>query len=549
MQRQFSPSGRAAVWAAALALWAVTDSPRSATAFTPKSPEVKRAVARAITFLESDAVTDRRTGGKALIGLAMLKNGAGAEHPKVVEAVNAIRVRLGDCDPEKVVFNEMYSPGLTAIFLITLDPSKYATEIQCLLDYLQLQQKPHGGWGYPPRETGDTSMTQYAVLCSWEAMHAGFRVPIQSIEKVATWLLKTQDPGGGFGYQGNVSESFAPIQQSEVRPSLSAAGLGSVYICAELLGVVAEAEERDDGLPPALKEVEAGRDRQGDRLRAKTRLDPGLFQAVQARGNRWMAANYVINPPNWAHYYLFALERYMSFRESAEVRSGGRKPGAGPRWYNDGVRFLIKTQAEDGSWTGDARAPIDTAFSVLFLLRSTKQAIEKARSFGDGTLIGGRGLPKETSRAEVRRGKVVARPLVGLAEQLLAALEDKTDPSYGQAIELLAELPPQELESLLGEHAGRLRRLAGNESAAARRVAVRALARTRNLDNVPMLIYALGDADPGVAGEARDALRRISRKPTGFALPDRPTKADRGAAIRKWKAWYLAVRPDAEFDN
>ena len=239
----------------------------------------------------------------------------------------------------------------------------------------------------------------------------------------------------------------------------------------------------------------------------------------------------------------------MSFRESAEARSGGRKPEAGPKWYNDGVGFLIKTQAEDGSWTGDARPPIDTAFSVLFLLRSTKKAIEKARNFGDGTLIGGRGLPKETSRAEVRMGKVVAKPLEDRAEQLLAVLENKKDPDYQQAIELLAELPSQEYEGLLGEHAGRLRRLAGDESAAARRVAVRALARTRNLDNVPMLIYALGDADPGVAREARDALRRISRKPSGFALPDQPTKADRGAAIQKWKAWYLAVRPDAEFDN
>ncbi|MHC4178891.1 MAG: HEAT repeat domain-containing protein, partial [Planctomycetota bacterium] len=135
------------------------------------------------------------------------------------------------------------------------------------------------------------------------------------------------------------------------------------------------------------------------------------------------------------------------------------------------------------------------------------------------------------------------------AAELLAALETRDDPGYEEAIELLAELPAEELEALLGEHAGKLRRLAGDESAAARRVAVRALARTRNLENVPVLIYALGDADPGVAREARDALRRISRKPTGFDLPEQPTKADRRAAIEKWKAWYLAVRPDAEFDN
>jgi hypothetical protein len=399
-------------------------------------------------------------------------------------------------------------------------------------------------------ETGDTSMTQYAVLCSWEATQAGFRVPLKSIEKVATWLLKTQDPSGAFGYQGNVSKDFTPIQQGPIRHSLSAAGLGSVYICADLLGVIEETEDHPAGLPPALRVVDGGRGRQRGRLVAKTQLDPRLFRGAQARGNRWMGANYVINPAEWTHYYLFALERYRSFREAAEVRAGAKKPEESPKWYDDGVRFLIKSQAENGSWTGtNEGAPINTAFGTLFLLRSTKRSIEKARSFGDGMLVGGRGLPKETGRAEVRMGKVVAGPLVERAEELLAVLEDRENPDYEQALELLAELPPQELEALKGGQAAKLRRLAGGGSPEARRAAVEALAKTRSLDSVPTLIYALSDADAEVAREARDALRRISRKPSGFRLSERPAEADRRAAIEQWKAWYLAVRPDAEFDN
>jgi hypothetical protein len=126
--------------------------------------------------------------------------------------------------------------------------------------------------------------------------------------------------------------------------------------------------------------VKTGQDRLGDRLRLKTRLDPRLFGTVQARGNHWMVANCMIDPPNWTHYYLFALERYQSFRQAAEVRSSARRPGQSPRWYDDGVRFLLKTQAENGSWSGDVRLPIDTVFSELFLVRSTKKSIEKVRS-------------------------------------------------------------------------------------------------------------------------------------------------------------------------
>jgi hypothetical protein len=560
MQSPLSTTGRVAVWPAGLALLALSVSPYRAIALSPKSPEVQRAVARAVGYLESDAASDPRPGGKALIGLALLKNGAGAKDPKVVDAVGAIRKVLGDGDPKAVHFDEMYSPALATIFLITLDPSEYASEIQCLLDYLQLQQKPHGGWGYPQFETGDTSMTQHVVLCSWEAIHAGFHVPWGSIEKVATWLLKTQDPSGAYGYQGNVSDSFTPIKQGPIRPSLSAAGLGSVYICANLLGVAAEREVRHDGLPPALKEVDSGRDRRRDRLGAKTQLDPRLFLEAQARGNRWMAANYVINAPEWTHYYLFALERYWSFREAAEVRTSTRKPADNSKWYDDGVRFLLKTQAENGSWQGQEGLPINTAFAVLFLIRSTQKSIEKVRSFGDGTLVGGRGLPKQTSRVEVRSGKVVAQPMDQRVEQVLAVLENRENPDYQQAIEALGELPAQQLEALMGGQAERLRRLAGDESAEARRAAVRALAKTHSLDNVPTLIYALSDTDAEVAREARDALRRISRKPFGFGLADPrtnlrsapgtpPTEADRREAIEKWKAWYRAVRPDAEFDN
>jgi hypothetical protein len=479
-----------------------------------------------------------------------LQDGAERDRPKILYAVKAIQTTVGDGDPGRIRLENdaIYSVGLSIIFLVTLDPSKYSSEIQCLVDYLQLMQKDHGGWGYEDRGTGDTSMTQYGVLSAWEVTQAGFRVPTESIEGVATWLLKTQDPSGGFGYQGRISEGFTPIPQSGVQHSLTAAGLGSTYICADLLGMVVRAEQRDDGLPPALKEVKSEQEKQGGGRKPRTRLEPRLLQNVQGRGNHWMEANYVIDPKNWTYYYMYALERYMSFRELAEGKAAAKSGKLGT-WYDDGVRLLMEQQKEDGSWVGQGRAVADTSFAVLFLLRSTKKSIEKARGFGDGTLIGGRGIPKETDRVVVRQGKVVARPLLGPAPRLLAILEDPETANYQKAIDALAELPPLQAEALISRHAEKLRRLAGDRSPEARIAAVSALAKTRDLNNVPTLIYALTDPHPAVVIEARDALRRISRRPSGFGLPEKPNEADRSAAVAKWKAWYLAVRPDAEFVN
>ena len=135
-----------------------------------------------------------------------------------------------------------------------------------------------------------------------------------------------------------------------------------------------------------------------------------------------------------------------------------------PKWYNDGARFLIKTQADDGSWTSQCGVVPDTAFGVLFLLRSTKKSIEKAYTYGDGTLVGGRGLPKDTDLVEVRGGQVVAKPLLGPAEGLLTALDNPGANDYDEAMDLLADLPAPDLEALMSKYGDKLRRLVNNKS-------------------------------------------------------------------------------------
>ena len=235
---------------------------RTAAALTPESPQVKAAIASAVKFLESDAATDGRVGAKALVGLVMLKNHANPKHPRIVEAVQAIQHVVQGVEPAKISIDdehEIYSAGLSIIFLATLDARTYSNEIGYLLQFLKARQKPHGGWGYPNQDSGDTSMTQYGVLSAWEAKQAGCNVSRDTVEKVTVWLLKTQDPTGAYGYQGIVSPVDALVKQNDIRPSMVVGGVGSVYMCADLLDLVPRAAKRDENLPAALVEVEADR--------------------------------------------------------------------------------------------------------------------------------------------------------------------------------------------------------------------------------------------------------------------------------------------------
>ncbi|MFH1267142.1 MAG: HEAT repeat domain-containing protein [Planctomycetota bacterium] len=528
-----------------MALLAVAFSARLANAYTPESPEVEQLLNGAIQFLVKKGGSDTRLGAQALVGMALLKHGESAGHPGIVQAVATIQnVVNRAADPASMqIDNEIYSGALSVIFLSMLDPNRYRSEIESLLRFLETKQKPQGPWGYPSPHNfaalGDTSMTQNVVLCYWEATQAGFQIPVAMLDSVTTWFVRVQDPSGGFGYQGRVPDAAGLAPQSEIRPSMTTAGLGSLYILSDLLHLDKPAPEEDDGLPPALTEVKK------EKPRSRSRVDARLVQQALGRGIRWMEANYTINQGQSNFYYLYALERYHSFRDAAEGRTV-----AEPQWYNDGVRLLKESQDRDGSWTGSRSGAVpDTAFAALFLMRSTKKSIEHKRSLGDGTLIVGKGLPRHLAGLTVLRGNVVAKPQLASLDKVLASLDDATSPQYAEALEVLAELPSEEAGDLVAKHLKMLQELAGDASAEARLAAVRALGKQRNLDHVPTLIYALTDPDPVVVREARNGLRRISRKFRGFGLPDEPTELERHAAKRNWQAWYRAIRPDAELED
>jgi hypothetical protein len=255
-----------------------------------------------------------------------------------------------------------------------------------------------------------------------------------------------------------------------------------------------------------------------------------------------MREHYQIDPGQYQHYFLYAFERYQSFRELSATT-----PFQPAHWYDDGVYLLERTKDSAGAWTGQTGGPTDTAFSLLFLLRSSKKSIEKAHHLGPGTLITGRGLPDGTD-IELRMGQVRPKPLSGPAEQLLAAIEDPGHPDYLRAVEGLEDKVSQAPPAELGKLASKLRALAGADTPGARAAAVYTLGKTRDFDSAPVIIAALSDPDDDVFIAAEEALKFMSRtisEPSEEGI----TENRRANAVRKWRKWFTSIRPNAHLDE
>ncbi len=520
----------------------------TAQTLTPESPQVKRLLVPALEFLDRDG-GHARLGGKCLVALALLKGDRPPNHPRIQAAAKAATEAATTLE-QKHTADVIYDLGLAIIFLCELDAEQYRPEIKALVDLLRKWQKPHGGWGYLQGthvKTGDTSMTQYAVLSLWTA-HTTRAYPldegtIRDVEEVCNWLIRTQDPSGGWGYQGQDPGigNYQRIPQFDVQHSLSAAGCGSVYICADLLGLTRRVSGRDPSLPSAVSEVRQTDSDSDTRGPLGRQVDPKRLQRALQDGNRWFERNFRINPQEWKYYYMYALERYQSFRALAG-------DGQLSHWYETGVNYLASAQGPNGAWDADAGPVADTCFAVMFLTRGTQKSIRRMQAYS-GRLRGGRGLPSQLTNVTVGEdGQVVKSPFQGKAESLLAILEagqgDNLD-ELPDTIEIqLSDDPLQRQREL-----ERLRRLASADEYAVRMAALSALASTRELENVPVFIYALGDPDPRIVRKARDTLRLLSRRIEGFGLSDDPSEGEKLEAIEKWKRWYLSVNADAQFLN
>ena len=515
---------------------------RSSPAYTPDSPEVKAMVDRGHAYL-AQTPAHMELGGDCLAGLVFVKDGKDERHPVVARAVKRCKEACTSGHVTDHNSGALYSTGIACIFLCELDPVKYRPEIDYIFGTILKRQMANGGWSYPSYATGDTSQTQYAVLSLWIAQHCGIQFSTDVVDKAAGWLMRTQDPSGGFGYQGLEPVNGMRQNQPETSIAMTAAGMGSMYIAADCLHLGgASGPQRDPTLPAALRLITP--ETQGKPAPKKSSLNQEAMRRSIAEGDRFFDRNFNIKGSHaYQMYYMYALERYMSFRELAMNIDDPE-----PAWYNQGVEYLATAQGPNGAF-GQASSigpEVDTAFAVLFLIRGTKKAIEKNVA-GEGTLTGGRGLKGNMANARLKDGKVIAPPEKGTVDNLMNILERPNDPEVDALAEFpdgwLSEISPEKLAHQLE----RLRRLVYAEKFEVRLVAVRALGRSGDYDTVPWLIYALTDPDPIVVRAANDGLRFISRKLDGFPLPAKYTENDRQLIVKRWKDWYKSVNPAAVF--
>lgn len=516
-----------------------------ASAYDVKSPEVVAMVKKAVTFLETNAAIENQGhyGGHCVIAYALIKAGAQPDHPKVQAAVKAVQDQLAR--PEDVwddtAEGPIYSPCTALILLCELDEQQYSAEIQKLLDHILKRQHVSGCWGYRFQPTiGDTSQQQYAILALWTADYNGFQVPTDALERGLNWLMRVQDPQGRYCYKPTDPGGMQPMNQDtgSMRPSLQAAGTGSLYVAGDVLKLRAQTVEEDEILPPALRMIKADMARPGAPRIVKN-VAPDVYSAKVAAADNAFGAMYSMSSP-WMYYYLYTLERYASFRSAAT----GAKNNS---WYDDGVAYLSKNQKPDGSWAGAEATTgpgVDTSFGILFLVRSTAKSIQR-KIQREGLLLGGVGLPSDTTNVRIRGGRVVGMELSKNLDDLIGLLESENAQEdvelLAQQIEQLEIVPGAKLDEA---QTARLNRLAGHPAYEVRILAANAMMRSRDVRVATALIYALSDPDERVRSAAVDGLRFISRRFDGMGLPStNPSKLEIEKTQAYWRAWYRSVAP------
>ncbi len=534
----------------------------TANAYTPSSREVRDMVARGVRYLENVRPSDM--GRNCLVAMALYKADKPTSHQKIQIALDQIREGTADLKAIQNV-HRTYDQACALIFLCEINNTAYQKSMQSLATALMNWQKQNGAWGYENEPIGDTSQTVFAALALWEARRKQIDVPQEVFVKALNWLIRTQDISGGYAYKGEDSEQAdgRRIHQPNPYPCATAAGLGATYVCANALGIEASIglgpRSVDDDIPPALQFVGVV-DSDGSLVSGVTRgINRVLMLRALTDGNRWFDDHYSIAPTNWFYapnpwnyYYLYTLERFRSFQANAEnIRD---KEGESPSWYDQGVEYLMRKQDKKSGMFGGAEADnsrlagpqVSTSLALMFLVRSTQTMIGVTEQ-----LVASRRLDQNT-------GELKLDPIGRMATESVTLSVDKF-------LELINKGTEDDDEKLLSdrlrlvfigdaksrrEQAARVRALVTHKKSQVRIMVVRAIARNRDLDNVPALIFALSDPDKHVIRAARDGLRFISRKFDGFQMPDivKPKSKDVRKAQTKWKAWYDSIRPDADFE-
>lgn len=533
-------------WAALAALAAAAPAWGQASKsveHTQLSGTDKAIVDKAVEFLETRGAGGD-AGEAAIAALALSKAGRKPGDQGLDACVAKIKGRFDGTQYSPMLSDgpANYEAACALMALAAINPIGYRPEIQAIANYLLSHQKGGGGWDYPNRAAGDTSMTQYAILALWEAENAGVEISPEVWDKAANWALRAQEEDGSWRYHYDEKAGGLNVKQPNI--SMTAGGVSVLLICKdELERFLKGGDSPSPLLVNAVPESTLG---QGYR----PTVSRGAMNTAIDRGLAWIGSHYkpgdLVAMGDSNYYGLYGVERVGALVNKDRFGS--------VNWYDVGRQFVQGTQDKDGHFIAGHGDTPNTAWAILFMVKSTKIAIRIHTNLklGKGLLIGGRELPKDLSAMTVAGGRVVVRPMNGAVEKMLTVLEDPNAEDATEALAGLVSRYDKEGSKALRPHKDHFRRLLANPDQGVRRVAAWALARTGDLDVVPDLINALDDSampteelkDKAVMFEAKNGLQLLSRKvDNSFGPPQEATPDQRREAMKKWRAWYQSVRP------
>jgi hypothetical protein len=490
--------------------------------------QLEPALAGGVQFLRGRAGT-QQVGESALMALALLKSDVPENDASVQACLAKVRTRFTASGylPERTGGHDIYEAGVVSMALANCETSDFKGLISSAASYIMSKQKPNGSWDYSHRTAGDCSISQYAVLGLWEADNAGVPVAPSVWDRAAQFYLANQRGDGSWNYH--------PDEMGASTVSMTAAGVGSLLICRRQLVGLKQARK---GINPALIPlVEAGPQGDYHPTVSSNRIDEAIRHGMSWIASHFTAGRSAVTGQS-VYYGLYGIERIGAL---ADRQTLGRID-----WFEQGKGFINGSQTGTGSWNDGTYGDIvNTVWAMLFLSRSTAKSIRKItiRKLGAGTLLGGRGLPKDLTSLTVAGGRVVSRPMSGAVEGMLAVLEDPRAENADAAVAGLYERYQAEGPKALIPHKAHFLEMRRDRDPGVRRVAVWALAHLGELDVVPILIESLVDPDENVVTTARVGLQILSRKIGGLGPPTPSTPEERKAAADAWLGWYRSIRP------
>lgn len=540
----------------------------AATLHAADKAKIQLAIGKAQSYL-----LNQRLGGAegSIAALALIKSGTDKKNPNITRILEEVvaKTKSGAYTP---VEHHVYEAGVDLMLLEAADPEFYRPQIQIIADHLMQIQQPNGAWFYPTvkdADSGDTSISQYAILGLWAASRAGIVIPNEVFENNARWHMQKQRNDGGFCYHPFEAKVVINPDFTTSSSTMTAAGSSSLLIIRRILFGEADmdAEVRPTDSKKRFGVLEKFQEEKKFVSRGPVTLKSASVDGALRNSMNWIKNHYEDRTGRreaWFAYHLYCIERVAALMDVAKIGNYD--------WYELGSDELVVRQTTDGSWNDLCRPIPATAMGILFLTKATQTIIvpkRKVAMLGAGLQAGGRGLPDNLDSVEMTDGNVKSRKIVGAVDNLLIELERSSDAKVEELQAAVVEMVQLDRPQDLIGQVTRLRKLSTDNRPEVRRTAIWALGRSGDVAGAPNLIQALSDPDLAIAREASLALSILSRRPEGCGLAVDPTEdsqmglseassdEDRVAALDKWRAeskrrwneWYIKNRAYDERDD